>query len=369
MTQRQSRPSRWARTYRLLSSVLLVAIALHSSATPAAAAIEQQRPYTSSSAWNTPIPASAPRDPNSNSMIATIRLANNGVITSDPNQYSYPVYFADASTPRWNVPCTSYQCTVVSTTGVTRVSTLQNVPIPANAQPSTGTDGQIIIIDKSNGTEYDLWQVERTSTGGWSVSNGSVYNIAWNGMPTSYGSRGAGVPYYAGLIRPWEIDQGRIDHAIAFAYPTPARGRCVFPASKTDGQSDMAYAIPEGARLQLDPTLTEADFDRMGLNRTGKIIARALQKYGMILIDISSRPKILVENLEDNPYSTRQWTDADLNLTSSTISAIPYTAFRVLDLPDSYWTRQSNAPRHGQCYTQASGHTATHTVLISMVIR
>ena len=38
----------------------------------------------------------------------------------------------------------------------------------------------------------------------------------------------------------------------------------------------MDFAIPEGARLQLDPSLTEKDFDRMGLDRTGKIIAQGV---------------------------------------------------------------------------------------------
>ena len=305
-----------------------------------------QRPYTVDSAWNTPIGPAPIYDRRSTDMVATIGTG----ITSDPNQYSYPVYYADASTPRWNVPCVTYKCTIVSSGGtVTRVSTLTNVPIPADATTGTGTDAQMIIIDTITGTEYDLWQVSRTTTG-WTASNGSVYNVFWNGMPTVYGSRGAGVPYYAGLIRPEEILAGRIDHAIAFAYPNSAQGRCVFPASKTDGKSTLAFGIPEGARIQLDPSLTEADFDRMGLTRTGKIIARALQEYGMINIDVSGRAKIIAEDLEDNPYAPMQWTDPDLNLTSTTIAKIPFTSYRVLSLPEAYWTGATGSPMHGKCY-------------------
>ncbi len=312
--------------------------------------LRSRRPYHADSPWNTPIGPNPRYDRFSAEMIATIgQSPNGGVLTSDPDQYSYPVYFADANTPRWDVPCRKYRCTIATSFGRISAAVLKGVPIPAAAKPSRGSDAQIIIIDTHTGTEYNLWQATRNGDG-WQVSNGSVYSLMMDGTPASYGSRGAGVPYYAGLIRPWEIAQGRIEHALAFAYPTPARDRCVFPASKTDGRSDLPFALPEGARLQLDPTLTEADFERMGLDRSGKIIARAMQEYGMFLIDISGRPKIIAENLRDNPYATEQWSDPALNLSSSTVSAIPYTALRVLALPDSYWNPQPGSPMHGKCY-------------------
>ena len=305
------------------------------------------RPYSAGSAWNTPIAAGAAADPNSAQLIAGLGAHNGGRLTSDPEQYTFPVYFADASTPRYNVPCRTYRCTVVSASGTTTTDVLQGVPIPPAARTSAGSDAQMIIIDTASGTEWDVWQASFDGSG-WSVSNGSVYNINWDGMPTRYGSRGAGVPYYAGLIRPWEIAAGQIDHALAFAYPTPASGRCVWPASKTDGNTGGDAAIPEGARLQLDPNLTEADLAAMGLDRTGMIIARALQQYGMILIDVSGRPKIYAENLLVNPAAGYSWHDPAIALSSSTISAIPHTAFQVLDLPDGYWT--GSGALHGGCY-------------------
>jgi hypothetical protein len=304
------------------------------------------RPYTAGSAWNTPIAAGAAADPNSAQLIAGLGQHNGGRITSDPEQYTFPVYFADAATPRYDVPCRVYRCTLVSPAGTSSTDVLQGVPIPAGARPSAGSDGQMIIIDAATGTEWDVWQASFDGSG-WSVSNGSVYNVYWDGMPTRYGSRGAGVPYYAGLIRPWEIAAGRIDHALAFAYPAPASGRCVWPASKTDGNTGGDGAIPEGARLQLDPNLTDADFAALGLDRTGQIIARALQQYGMILIDVSGRPKIYAENLVVNPFAAYSWADPAIALSSTTITALPHTAFQVLDLPDGYWT--GSGPLHGEC--------------------
>jgi len=321
------------------------ATALHTASVD----VSRMRPYAATSPWNTPIDPMAQYDPNSNAMIATIGLSKNGgSISSDASRFSYPVYFADSSTPRWDITCLKYSCTIVTSKGAEMTSTIKGVPIPANAKSSTGTDGNMIVIDRVTGAEYNLWQAERTETG-WSVGNASVYNIYWDAMPELYGSRGAGIPYYAGLIRPWEIVQGHIDHAIAFGYPFPARDRCVFPASKTDGESKLPDAIPEGARLQLDPLLTEADFDRLGLDRTGKIIARALQQYGMILVDYSGRPKIYAENLADNPLTTQSWLDPQLGLTDSTITHIPYTSFRVLALPPAHRNTSPNSPAHGDC--------------------
>jgi len=313
------------------------------------AAIEMMVPYSKTSIWNTPIGPSPKIDPHSDEMIATIGFSDKGQITSDPAQYTFTVYFVDENTPRWDVPCMKYKCTVVSLGNTYKTEVLKDVPIPFDAKPSAGIDAQLIIIDRTTYAEYDFWQVERTETG-WRVANGSVYNILWNGTPPRYGSRGAGVPYYAGLIRPWEISQGHIDHALAFGYPEVARNRCVFPATKTDGKSDFPYAIPEGARLQLDPTLTDVDFEMMGLSLTGKIIARALQEYGMFLIDVGGRPKIKAEDLENNPYATQQWSDPNLDLTSKTIAAIPYQYFRVLQLPPAYWNSNEISAFHRNCY-------------------
>ena len=311
--------------------------------------ITQMRPYTEASIWNTPIGPDPVYDPHSTEMIATIGLTGNGQLSYNPDRYSFTLYFIDETTPRWDIPCTRYRCTIVTPGEVIRTEMLPGVPIPSEARPASGRDAQMIIIDKTTHAEYDLWGVEQTATG-WTIRNGSVYNILWDAMPTQYGSRGAGVPYYAGLVRPWEIVQGRIDHALSFAYPYPAEGRCVFPASKTDGNSSLPYAIPEGARLQLDPALTEIDFNHMGLDRTGKIIARALQEYGMFLIDYSGRPKIHAENLANNLHATIQWSDPELNLTRATIANIPYTDFRVIALPESYWNPAPDNPLHGRCY-------------------
>lgn len=311
--------------------------------------IERLIPYTKDSFWNTPIGPSPKYDRYSDEMVATLVLAHDGEIIT-PDGYNYPVYFADADAPRYDLPCTRYRCVVGTADGGTRVDMLEDVPIPLGAQAAPDTDGRMIIIDRSTYAEYDLWRATRAGTG-WTIEGGSSYNILWNGTPPENNSRGSGIPAYAGLLRPWEILQGRIEHALAFGYTEPTDDKCVFPASKTDGDRTLPFTIPEGARLQLDPTLTEADFDEWGLNRTGKIIARALQEYGMVSVDHSGSFKLYMEDLSHNPFTTQRWTDPGLDLTKETISSIPYTSFRVLELPPGYWEPSEDAVYHGDCLT------------------
>jgi hypothetical protein len=77
-----------------------------------------------------------------------------------------------------------------------------------------------------------------------------------------------------------------------------------------------------------------------GLDRTGRIIARALQVYGAYNIDNSGSNKIYPE---DN--LTANW---GTTLVAKTVSAIPVERLQVLRLPDAYWA-DPYIPNHGKC--------------------
>lgn len=291
-----------------------------------------QRPYTFESPWNTPIPANAVEDSNSAAMIGTI----SGSLRSDPTQYTYPVYLADSTTPRVTMTCSGTASTINQDGTRTSSSQMSGVPIPASATASSGTDGQIVIIDRTTGDEYDIWQfTPPSSCVNMTKYAAGVYRTA---AETTYISRGAGVPYFAGLVRPWEIAQGHIDHAIAFAYPSPRSTRCVYPASKTDGTSTGTYSIPEGARIQLDPAVDVNTIS--GLSAAGRVIARALQVYGAYLIDVSGSNKLYPES-----SITANW---GTTVTATTVSAIPVGDLRVLKLPSAYWASTYTA-NYGKC--------------------
>jgi len=77
--------------------------------------------------------------------------------------------------------------------------------------------------------------------------------------------------------------------------------------------------------LRLDPTRTEADFDAWGLTAPAKVIARALQKYGMYAVDNSGSSKRCLED-----RTTAGWGP---ELTRDLTRAIPMSALRLVARP------------------------------------
>lgn len=303
---------------------------------PSPGGLFERRPYTDASPWNTPIPANVAVNPNSAASVATIGAP----ITSDPGQYTYPVYFVDATTPLKNVKVSGV-FSEVSGIGISdlalQILSAPLVPVPARDgfSAAAGTDGQIIIIDTKTGDEWSFWQLRKDAAGNWLATNGSHYNVYPDGHPPrsasgqAFTARGAGVTYLSGLIRPWEIKQGRIDHALAFAYNYPAP-KWIYPASKSDGKNTDPNALPEGARLQLDPGITESELRAAGCSTAAIVIARAMQQYGMYVIDNSGRPKIM---LEYNGTANPAW--STLGVGTSTHSCIPIRRLRWVASPSS----------------------------------
>ncbi len=281
------------------------------------------RPYADTSPWNTPIGPDPEYQPESDRYVREIPAP----LTSDSTQYTYPVYEVSSSTPRETVELSGWLSSV--TDGGERLETQRRgtveLPIPEGARAAAGTDAQIILLDRATGDEWGVWRLEQDGDS-WSATNAYHYNIDWSAVPpraengNPFFSRGAGVPYLAGLVRPCEIARGRIDHALAFAYDAPSP-EYVYPATKSDGAGGPDD-LPEGTRFQLDPSLTAKEIRAWGCKGPCLTIARALQKYGMYAIDNSGRSKVMLEYEE-----TARWNG---RVDESTVSPIPLTAFKVL---------------------------------------
>lgn len=278
------------------------------------------RPYADSSPWNVPIGRSA-YDARSATYVRNL----GDRLSSDPTQYTYPVYEVAPSTPRESVRLSGLYSNVTNGgTKLTRQTDARiSLPIPNEARAAAGSDASIVIVDPRTGDEWGIWRLTRGS-GGWTGTNGYHYNTRWSAVPPSgFGSRGAGVPYLTGLVRPCEIARGRIDHALAFAYDYPA-GQFIYPATKSDGDGTAGADVPEGARLQLNPRLTAGNIRAWGCTGPCLTIARALQRYGMYVIDNSGRAKVMMEY-----EGTARWRGV---ISSKTVQPIPLSAFRVLTL-------------------------------------
>ena len=159
----------------------------------------------------------------------------------------------------------------------------------------------------------------------WSASWGNTIRMDGDGVygdGTSTRASGFGL---AGMIWPEELRAGSIDHALVFAYPYTKAGGPVAPATAADGLSTRLDAIPFGARVQLDPSL---NLDALGLTAYEKTVAKALQRYGMILGDSGGALSLYAINAKSyavDPYAGVLPADDYAYL-----SKLPVDRFRVL---------------------------------------
>jgi hypothetical protein len=247
------------------------------------------RPFTDSSPWNTPIPQDAKLAPDSAALVADLAHSSKWpFFTINIEQYGIPVYWVDERTPRQRV-------TVTTVGGQGFDKGLAEVPIPAGAVPAVGTDKHLCIVDKAKGVEWGFWEADKQATG-WTCSVCAMSDLGGSGVrPPSardpwwmgHGARACGFPLLAGLVTVDELRAGAIEHALVLAYPHIRSRYYMAPASTAQATTNEALptrGIPCGGRVQLDPAL---DLDRMGLSRSGRAIARALQIYGAYIGDFS----------------------------------------------------------------------------------
>ncbi|WP_300016076.1 hypothetical protein [Pseudonocardia sp.] len=285
------------------------------------------------SPWYTEIPVDAPIDPRSEEFVAELVEDDSNPVVS-VNGWTIPVYEADASTPRY---------TVEPTEDYLPGWALQDVPIPDAAAPDPQDDGHMVVVDREEGCVYEFWQARREGSG-WTASWANATPTDGDGIyPDGLSSRASGLSSIAGLIWPQELAAGEIDHALAFAYPNTRDGGPVPPATASDGRTESDTALPEGARLRLDPSI---DIEALGLSPALEAIAEALQTYGMILVDTSGGMALNAaspQTYENYPYppswSADIWAD---------LSAIPFESMQVLPV-GSQTERNSGPPAINRC--------------------
>ncbi len=289
------------------------------------------RPYTGSSPWNAAIGPNPAYHPDSALLIGSLE----GGLGSNPDSWTIPVYEVNGSTPPVAVRLSNSFRNVIDG-GVLEYGEkggLIYAPIPPGARASKGDDAQMVVLNVETGDEWGFYQAHERKDG-WQATGAYRYNVNWSGVPPGgFAGRGGGSPYLAGLVRRCEIERGYIDHALVMGYDFPCRADVcqaqgypyfVFPAIKSDGIGEHPYDMPEGARLQLDPAASEEELACWcGDSGACRVIVRAMQEYGVFVMERSGHPKIYVED-----DVTANWGGV---LTERTVSGIPYSAFYVLD--------------------------------------
>jgi hypothetical protein len=258
-------------------------------------------------------PANTVVDPNSAAMVAYLTSIT-GKFGTSTGAWSHPIFYAEASTA----------LSTVTIAGNATAASLgwDKVPIPPNALQSSQTDGHLIVIDHLHRYAWELYQAHKISSTAWSAARMRRWDLTGDGVQSPSDRLGAvrqcPVPLLHGLITYEEMQRGVIDHAIEMtAYSQGANYWAPYPGEinlSGQDQVNMQSGIEACMRLQLDPTV---DINTLGLPPLGKVVAKAMQEYGVVIVDGSERSStdVQFENMDARPDGLR-W--------GSTLSGILY---------------------------------------------
>jgi hypothetical protein len=255
--------------------------------------------FAPNSFWYHKIPASVALHPNSAGLRSDFQRQIKtyyGNVTINTVSYASPVFTAPQGTKTTAVKFWDCQGKRYTDPGI--VQQWSAVPIPANAQPSSGTDGEMTVYQPSSDTIWEFWQT-RNQGGTWQAcwggrfQNASKSNGIW---PTGYGTTATGLPFLGGQITAEELQRGEIRHVIGIALvDLENAGVFSWPANRSDGYNPnrAANRIAEGQRFRLDPTV---NVDALNMHPVAKIIAKAAQKYGFVVWDKAGAIGMRVQN-------------------------------------------------------------------------
>ncbi len=274
--------------------------------------------FNENSPWNTPICENAETDPNSDLMIQNLieslvslgRTPNLGI---NYKEWTSPIHVIDADkSPKVDVRTTDPLGQLYESVDPDHDGIAEDIPLPDGCWPDPSNDGHMILVDPYKRVCWEFSIAHKLGPGKWEASiidkwdlNGPGYREPFSGKYWwRSGARGSGCPFIAGLIRPEEIEAGEINHALAIATPINRKKisdeakweyeLCSPPASRTDGSGIGPEYVPEGARLQLNPNL---DLDALGISEDAKTVARAMQQYGIFVVDCGAGFSLYFQNL------------------------------------------------------------------------
>jgi hypothetical protein len=157
--------------------------------------------------------------------------------------------------------------------------------VPIEGGPHSTGDRHVIVVDRASCLDYELYDAYPMDHGKrWHAGSGAIFNLRSNHLrPAGWTSAdAAGLPILPGLARYDEVAAGVIDHALRFTAPCTA-ARYVYPARHYAATCNGANLPPMGLRVRL-----KASVNISGLPYQARVVAQALQRYGLILADNGS---------------------------------------------------------------------------------
>ena len=267
----------------------------------------------------------APVSPNSATWIATLKNSGGWGTGKMQIDFTIDVLTAGANTPMETFEPTDEfyapDCDLVP------------VPIPAggNLEEETGyecTNGgdcHLIVHDKAHGRLYEQWRADITGgvfTGGcmamWNTDQ--AYGDTLRGDQCT-SADAAGFPIAPLVFTADEVAAGEINHAIRFILPnTRVRRGFVRPATHGTDTTGSSNAPPYGVHFRL-----RADYPIDSLPSEGaKVVARAMQKYGMYHADGGN----IALTAQSDRHTTAKWSGL---LGPRDLRALKIEDFEVID--------------------------------------
>ena len=210
------------------------------------------------------------------------------------------------------------------------------LPLPADGGIEGGTgyqcdinqgDCHLLVVDRDQGRLYEAYQADykanrltATFVAVWDLTR--VYPPSGRGDQCT-SADAAGFPVAPLLFNADELAMGRINHAIRFILPNSRIRANVFvhPATHAGAPRGPAIAPPMGARFRL-----KASYDLSKLTPAARVVARAMQKYGMFLSDGGN----IALTAQSDADTTAKYSDLDFG--PHALQALKITDFEVLDL-------------------------------------
>lgn len=247
------------------------------------------------SVWNAPLPREAPIDPRSVTLVTALDREVERELADDVGPWiatrkcSTPLYVAPPGQPKLTVHLT--QPDVFWRRSLAKA--FERVPLPDNARPADCVDRHLTVWQPSTDRLWEFFHLRRDPESGWwadwggaidhvSSSSGYYTSESWPGLSApNWGATATSLPVLGGVILLQELQEGRVDHALALNLPMARAGLFSWPAQRSDGVGGSS-TLPEGARLRLPHDL---NLTALNLPTTTLIIARAVRKYGAIVRD------------------------------------------------------------------------------------
>jgi hypothetical protein len=156
-------------------------------------------------------------------------------------------------------------------------------PIPASPKIEGGSDRHILMIQRGSCRLFELFAAAR-SDGSWRAGSGAIWSLRSNKLrPRGWTSAdAAGLPILPGLARQDEVARGEIPHALRFTVSRTRRA-FVWPARHYASSLTDPDLPAMGQRLRLKRSVDISRFPKQA-----RVVATALQRYGMLLADNGS---------------------------------------------------------------------------------